>query len=159
MLTLSLSSMRNNAFTAKGAAAISTILIIGAIVTEVAIAALITSYFASQSGLGVRIVYNASFAAQSGIDDALLKITRNKDFVPSSNPYSISFGPSSAQVTVCKELTASTGSCGTPSLPTGTFDVISLGTSLTKQVRMRATIYVDPVTGLATVQYLQEIST
>jgi hypothetical protein len=143
----------------RGAAAISTILIIGAIVAEVAIASLVASYLASQGGLGVRIVYNASFAAQSGIDDALIKITRNKDFTPPSLPYTISVGLASAQVTVCKELTASSGSCGAPSLASNTFDIISLGIYLTKQVRMRATIYVDPITGLVTIQSLQEIST
>lgn len=142
----------------SGAAAISTILIIGVIVSEVAIAALITSYFASQGGFGTRIVYNASFAAQSGIEDALLKITRNKD-TNSITSYVITVGSATASVTLCKVLTASVGSCGTPSLASGTFDIISLGISLNKEVKINARLYANPTTGLVNIQYLKEIST
>jgi len=144
----------------SGAVAISTILIIGAIVAEIAIASLVTSYLLSQGGLGVRIVYNASFAAQSGIDDALMKITRNKN-INSINSYVIVVGNATASVTLCNRLTASTGSCIAPDPvpPDGTFDVISLGTALNKQVRMRASLYADPTTGVVTIQSLREIST
>jgi len=142
----------------SGAVAISTILIIGAIVAEIAIASLITSYLLGQGGLGVRLVYNASFVAQSGIEDALMKITRNKD-TNSVNSYAVVVGNATALVTLCKKLTASTGSCDTPELPDGTFDVISLGTALNKQVRMEALLYSDPTTGLVTIQSLREIST
>ena len=140
-----------------GAAAISTILIIAAIVSEIAIAALVASYFSSQSGLGIRIVYNASFAAQSGIDDALLKISRNKNFVPNPNPYSIAVGSASASVLVCANSYTNVSNCDTSSV--GTYEITSLGTALTKQVRMRALLYVDPTTGLITVRSLKEIST
>lgn len=145
-----------------GAAAISTILIIAVIVSEIAIAALVTSYFASQGQLGTRIVYNASFAAQSGIDDALLKITRNKDFNPSPNPYSISIGGATAQVTVCIDKTTtneSTPCNNTSGVVTGTREITSVGTALNREVKMRALIYLNPTTGLINIQYLKEIST
>ena len=87
-----------------------------------------------------------------------MKITRNKD-TNSVNSYAVVVGNATAWVTLCKKLTASTGSCSTPELPDGTFDVISLGTALNKQVRMEALLYSDPTTGLVTIQSLREIST
>lgn len=147
---------------ALGAAAISTILIIGIIVSEIAVASLVASYLASQGGLGNMSTFNASFAAQSGIDDALMQIARNKDFSPSPNPYTLSVGGASTQVTVCKDATSSTStpSCNTPVSPSahGTFEITSLGTASSKKVDIRALLFSDPNTGLMTVKSILEIS-
>jgi hypothetical protein len=147
----------------SGAVAISTILITGILVSEIAIAALVVSYFGSQGGLGTRVVYNASFAAQSGIEDALLKIIRNKDFVPSPYPYyTISVGSATALIVVChNDLVVSGETCiaADPSLPDGTYDITSLGMALNKQVKINARLFTDPSTGLMNIQYVREIST
>jgi hypothetical protein len=148
----------------SGAAAISTILIIGIIVSEIALASLVTSYFSSQGGLGTRVVYNASFAAQSGINDALLKIARDKDFAPSPySYYALEVGSAAARIDICIDKITTDGSnpptCNDSDVPEGTREVTSLGTALNKEVRIRAILYVDPSTGLITIQSLKEIST
>jgi hypothetical protein len=142
----------------SGAAAISTILIIGVIVFEIAIASLVTSYFASQGELGTIVVYKASFAAQSGIEDAFLKIVRNSGFNPSPNNYDINIGGATAHITVCVGWTTLTTACDTQA-KTGIYEVTSLGSSLTKEVKVRALLYADPTTGLVNVQYIKEIGT
>lgn len=142
----------------RGAAAITTILIIGIVVAEIAIAASIASYYASQTGLGLKVVYTAAFAAQSGIDDALLKIVRNKSFNPNPNPYTLAIGSATAQVKVCIDKTTVTTSCDT-SATAGTFEVTSLGAYLNKQSRLRVLLYADPTTGLVSISSITEIST
>jgi hypothetical protein len=144
-------------FKREAAAAITTILIIGIIVAEIAIAAAVASYFATQAELGLKAVYQASFAAQSGIDDALLKIIRNKSFNPTPNPYTLSLGQATAQVRVCIDKKTTSSPCDT-SAP-GIYEITSLGTFLNKQSRLRAIVYVDSSTGLATVNSIAEIST
>lgn len=146
----------------NGAAAISTILIVGIIVSEVAVTSLAASYLASQGSLGNMSTFNASFAAQSGIDDALMKVSRNKDFSPNPDPYTLGVGSASAQITVCKDATSSTStpSCNTP-VPTsahGTFEITSLGTASGKEVDIRALLFSDPNTGMMTVKSILEIS-
>ncbi len=146
----------------NGAAAITIILIIAAIVAEIAIAALVSSYFSSQGQLGERIVYNASFAAQSGIDDAILKIARNKNFNPSlippyQNPYTISVNGATAQITVCISSVTVNTKCDT-SAPAGTYEITSLGSVLNKNVKMRALLYVNPSNGSINIQYEKEIN-
>ncbi len=142
----------------RGAAAITTILIMGIIVAEIAVAAAIASYYASQTGLGLKLVYTASFAAQSGIDDGIIKIIRNKSFNPSPNPYTLAVNSASAQVRVCSGSTTTSSSCDTPAA-SGTFEITSLGSYLNKQSRLRAVLYSDPSTGLVTVSSITEIST
>ena len=138
----------------RGAAAITTILIMGIIVAEIAVAAAVASYFASQTELGLKAVYMASFAAQSGIDDAIIKINRNKSF--SSTTYPLTVGNASASVKVCNGWYTITTSCDTSK--TGIFEVTSLGSYLGKQSRMRAILNVDSTTGLVTINSLNEIS-
>lgn len=140
----------------SAAAAITTILIIGGIVVEIAIAALVASYFASQTGLGSKLSYSALFLAQSGVDDAFIKITRDKDWSPNPDTYSVVIGDSTAQVTVCKDKITVTTKCDTAA-STGTYEVTSLGSSVNKQVKMKAVLYVDPTTGLVNIKSLEEI--
>lgn len=142
----------------RGAAAITTILIMGIIVAEIAVAAAVASYYASQTGLGLKLVYIASSAAQSGIDDGIIKIVRNKSFNPSPNPYTLTLSSGSAQVKVCAGSTTNLSFCDTPAI-LGTFEITSLGSYVNKQSRLRAVLYSDPSTGLVTVSSIKEIST
>lgn len=142
----------------RGAAAITTILIMGIIVAEIAVAAAVASYYASQTGLGLKLVYIASFDAQSGIDDGIIKIVRNKSFNPSPNPYTLTLNAGSTQVKVCAGSTTNLSFCDTPAVA-GTFEITSLGSYLNKQSRLRAVLYSNPSTGLVTVSSIEEIST
>ncbi len=81
----------------KGTVTLPVVILMGGIITEIAIAGAFLAYFLSQSGFGLKLSAEAFAAAQSGIEDAKLKIIRNKDFTSSPNPYTLSVGSRSAE--------------------------------------------------------------
>ena len=62
----------------KGIAALPTILLLGGIIVEISIVGAFISYLFSQSSFGIRSSEEALSLAQSGIQDAMIKIIRNK---------------------------------------------------------------------------------
>ena len=64
----------------RGQITLPFILLVGGIIVEIAIAGLFTAYFLSSANLGERLATRAASAAYSGIQDAMVKITRNKEF-------------------------------------------------------------------------------
>ncbi len=73
----------------KGIAILPIVFIVGAIVVEIAVIAGILSFFGSSSNFSIKSGQAAVFTARAGIEDALMKITRDKNFYTAS-PYSIS---------------------------------------------------------------------
>ena len=129
-----------------GIAVLPTILLIGGLVVEIGIAGLFISYFLNSSGFGVKISEEALSAAKSGIDDAIIKIIRNKGSVISS-PYTINIGNNSAQISVIKDL---------PSV--GKYEITSLGSAGLKRRRLQAIINVDNNSNEVKYESLKEIS-
>ena|SRR3990167_6031901 len=129
-----------------GIAVLPTILLIGGLVVEIGIAGLFISYFLNSSGFGVKISEEALSAAKSGIDDAIIKIIRNKGSVVSS-PYTINIGNNSAQISVIKDL---------PSV--GKYEITSLGSAGLKRRRLQAIINVDNNSNEVKYESLKEIS-
>lgn len=85
--------------TNKGIAALPLILMIGGLIGEITVALLVGNFFLTQSESGLRASSKAFLAAQSGYQDAFMKIIRNKT---SDGSYTITFADSSVDVTVCK---------------------------------------------------------
>ncbi|PIY59498.1 hypothetical protein COY96_01505, partial [Candidatus Wolfebacteria bacterium CG_4_10_14_0_8_um_filter_37_11] len=84
--------MNNN----KATAALPAMLFIGGIIVEIGIAGAFISYYLSQSGFGIKMSAEALAAAEAGVQDALIKIIRNKDFT--SSGYDLTVGNRSANV-------------------------------------------------------------
>ncbi len=93
----------------NGVAALSTTLLIGGIIVEIASAGILASYLVSQEGLGLRASYSSFFVANSGAEDALLKITRYGDTVADQD-YSVVVGDYTASVNISKVLLANNDS-------------------------------------------------
>jgi len=121
----------------SGAAALVAVLLIGGLIVELGIAGIFISYYFSQSGLGIKLSEEALAAARSGIQDAEIKIIRNKNFIPSPNPYTLTVGERTVQVDVCKD------SCAGPNK----YQITALGMALTKRRQIQAIFYVDDNTG------------
>lgn len=138
-------------FNKKGAAALSTVLIIGAIVAEVAVASLIASYYVNQEGLGVKLSYNATMAAEAGVNDAILRVMRDKNYGNPTANYSISIGNASTAVSV----TRVAGDSGDPA---DTTTINSTGSAADKKSKIQAVIYVNKTTGLININSIKEIS-
>ncbi len=120
-----------------GVAVLPVILLIGGLIAEIGIAGVFIAYYLSQSSFGVKLSEEALAAAQSGTQDALLRIVRDKNFNPSPNPYTLNVGSYSAQITVCKDTCAGADK----------FQIDSLGVSFNKQRKIRAIINVHNLTG------------
>ena len=124
------------------------ILLIGGMLMEIGIAGAFVAYFSSQSGFGVRLSQDAFAMAQTGIRDAMIKIVRDKNFNPSPNPYTITVGKNSVQVSVCKDTCAGAGK----------FQVDSTGVASVKQHKIRAVINVNALTGEVKLESENEIA-
>ncbi len=131
----------------RAAATLPIVLLVGGLAVEIGIAGAFIAYFLSQSSFGIKLSGEALAAARAGIQDARIKIVRNKNFIPGSNPYTLNIGNNSAQITVCKDLKTVSSACDTPM--TGKFEITSLGSALTKYRQVKVIIYVDATTGEA----------
>jgi hypothetical protein len=140
----------------KGAVTLPIVLLIGGLIMEMAIAGAFLAYFLGQSGFGIKLSAEAFAAAQSGIEDAKLKIIRDKNFTASPNPYELEVGNRSAEITVCKNLKTVSTDCDTAM--SGKYEITSLGSAMTKRRQLRAIFYVDDTTGEAKLESLEEIA-
>ncbi len=139
----------------KAAATLPVVLLVGGLAVEIGIAGAFVAYFLSQSSFGIKLSGEALAASKAGIQDAKMRIIRDKNFIPSPNPYTLSVGTNSAQITVCKDLKTVSSACDTPM--TGKFEITSLGTAFTKYRQVRAIIYVDSTTGEAKLESETEV--
>ena len=119
---------RNN-----GVAALSTTLLIGGIIVEIASAGILASYLVSQEGLGLKASYSSFFVASSGAEDALLKVTRYGDTVADQD-YSITVGDYTAQINITKTLLANNDS---------KYTITSVADIINKKRSIRAIAVVD----------------
>jgi len=138
------------------AATLPIVLLIGGLVIEIGIAGAFIAYYLSQSGFGVKLSAEALAAAKAGIQDAKMRIVRNKNFIPSPNPYTLSIGNNSAQITVCKELKTVSTACDTAMA--GKFEITSLGTAFTKRRQVQAILYINSTTGEMKLESEEEIA-
>ena len=121
-------------------------LFIGGIIVEIALAGAFISYYLSQSGFGVKMSAEALAAADAGVQDALIKIIRDKNF--SSAGYNLTVGNRSANIVVCKD------SCS----GTGKHKITSTGTAMLKRRKIEAIVNVNSTTGEVKIESVQEMA-
>ncbi|NCO89682.1 hypothetical protein GW883_02155, partial [Candidatus Wolfebacteria bacterium] len=127
----------NSLLNTKAAATLPVILLVGGLIVEIGITGAFIAYFLSQSGFGIKLSEEALAAARAGIEDAKIRIVRDKNFNPSPNPYTLIVGSRSSQVTICKDICVGADK----------FQVDSLGIAFNKRRKIRAVIYVNSLTG------------
>lgn len=141
----------------RGIASLPLILLLGAIIIEVSIASVFFLSYLNTSVYGTRMANQALVAAQTGINDAILRIIANKecgvDPSCSDSPYDIVINDNTATVTICKN---TSGCPGVPAILDGQHRVTSLGKALTRQRKLVAILTVDPTTGLVTVDSIKD---
>lgn len=89
----------------NGQATLALVFLIGGIILVVGVSSafVVTSFITS--GYGFQSASRAAMVANAGIDDALIKLIRNKDF-SSPTPYQLPVGEYSASVTVVQNYPA-----------------------------------------------------
>lgn len=133
----------------NGVAALPTMIVIGGVIVEIAVAGAFLAFVFIRSGLAARLNVEATTVARAGVQDALLRLTRDKSF--SSTGYSLSVGSYSTTVTVTKN-----NNCTIDS--TGRTCITSLGSALTRQKKFQAITTVDGTTGEVRVISLFEVA-
>src|SRR3989338_2790539 len=130
-----------------GVAALPTILLLGFITIEIIMAVTAVSYIFTESQFGLKSSSDAYLAARAGIQDATMKIIRDKNFTSATTTLVV--GSFSADVSVCKDL---------PCIAVGKHKIISLGKAQTKRRNLEAILNVDAATGKVQLESLRELA-
>ena len=137
----------------KAIVALPTILLIGGIIVEIAVAGVFIAYLLSQSGFGAKLSAEALAAAQAGIQEAMMKIVRDKNF--SSSGYDIAVGSRAAHIIVCKDSKTVSSACSTAN--PGKDEITSLGSASIKRRQLRAMVNVNSATGEVKIESIVEL--
>jgi uncharacterized protein (UPF0333 family) len=141
---------RNNRVSTAGQIALPFILLVSGIIIEITIAGSFVTYFLSTSGLGERLSLRASAAAHSGIRDAMVRISRDKDYASSPQNYELNVGSDTTTVSVTRTAHNPTNSY--------TYTVASTAVAVSRQRKLTATVIVNQTTGFIQLQSLKEES-
>ena len=144
----------------KGVVALPTILLIGGIILEIGLALALVTYLLLQSGAGNKFSAEALVAAQTGVDDSLMRIIRNGNIgSPSAYSYSINLDAlRKADVVVCKDFKIADNSCDVSQPNIGVTHIISTGKAFNKYRRLQAFAGVNPNNSEVRIISVQEIS-
>ncbi|MEK7657956.1 MAG: hypothetical protein AAB366_02055 [Patescibacteria group bacterium] len=134
-----------NLFDLRGIVALPTILIIGGIIVEIGLAGILVAYLVSQSGFGVKMSAEAMAAAQAGVNDAIMKVVRDKNFFTGAST-TLAVGDRSAEVSVIRD---------NPSI--GKSAVFSIGTAFNKKRKLKALLNVNSITGEVKIESIEEM--
>lgn len=134
----------------NGIAALPLVLMLGGLITAITVSLLMANLLSTQSEFGLRLNSQAFAASQSGIQDAMLRIIRDKTFASS---YTINFADgSSADITVCRDAIAPV--C----VGLGKDKITSLGKSQGRNRKFQAIVNVDAVTGEMILESITEVA-
>lgn len=142
----------------QGVATLPTVLMIGGIIMELAVAGVVVGYAFTESGSGMRLSTEALFAARAGVDDAVYRIIRG-DYEPSYTVIVTGVAGArserKADIVIEKD-PADLGSCDI--LWGCYFRIRSTGRAVSRMRKMEAVLSVDSNTREIRVRYLKEIS-
>lgn len=129
----------------KGIISLTTVLIVSTVIVETALVGLSIAYLAGEEGFGLKASRHAIATARSGVNDAILRIINDKDYL--SNSYTLLVDDYEADVTITRS-----------SIDTryARYDIESLGKTLGKRIKISGVVVVDEYSGEATIQSFQE---
>jgi len=130
----------------RGIALLPAVLMIGIIVVELGIALAFVIYLSNLSSYGTRLSQEALYAARAGINDAILRTIRDKDFPTVGSTYTITIGRASVEVTINKNQ---------PDTSQNT--IAAIATVLTRKKSMQAIISINSITGEISIVSFEEI--
>lgn len=128
----------------KGQIALPFILLISGIIIEIAIAGSFVAYYLSASGLGVRLSLRAETAAKAGIDDAMQRISQNKEYAASGANYNLTVDSDSVAVAVSRTVNSTANIY--------LYTITATATAGTRQKKFVATVTVNQTTGQVQLQ-------
>ena len=130
----------------EGAVTLPVFLLITLIVTELALAGLVTANALNNTLFGERLAIEASQAARAGAQDAIMKVIRNCPFSVCPT-YFFLVGPRSrADISFSRDIVS------------GNITITSTGSSFTRKKKMEAVLGVDQTTGQTQIRSLKEVA-
>jgi len=120
------------------------VIMIGLVIVELGVAMAFLVYLSNLSSYGTRLAQEALFGSRSGINDAILRVIRDKDW--SSAGYNITVGRATVTIIVEKNV---------PN--TNQDKITSTGTALIRQKKLQAVVSIDPNTATVSLVSLTEI--
>lgn len=139
----------------RGQATLSFVLLVSGVIIEIAIAGSVIAFFASGSGLGERLSARALEVAQTGIQDAEVKIARNKELCTACTllaPFTYTFSVGSDSVTLNISRTDDVAN------NIYLYRIESVAVASSRQRKLVALIRTDKTTGVVQFQSLTEQS-
>lgn len=133
----------------RGVAALPLVMMIGGLISGIIIALLVSNFLLNQSEVGFRASSAAFLAAQSGYQDAFMRIIRDKEY---TGTYTITFDNSSVDVTVCTD--APDPTC----VGFNKSRITVLGQSQNRNRKFEAILDVSQETGEATLESFAEVA-
>jgi hypothetical protein len=130
----------------KGIALLPAVLMIGTIMVELGIALAFVIYLSNLSSYGVRLSQEALYAARAGVNDAVLRTVRDKDFPSNYSDYNIAIGRANVVITVTKNV---------PYTYQNT--ITAVATVLTRQKTVEAIISINSINGEVSIVSFEEI--
>lgn len=128
----------------KGITMLPLVIMIGLIIMELGIAIAFLAYWSNSSSHGSRLAQEALFGAKAGIDDAILRLVRDKDL--DSTQYVFTVGTrTQVSVTINNDLLNHQAT------------IDSVGTVLLRQKKYQAVVSVNPETAVVSLISLTEI--
>ncbi len=131
----------------KGQAVLPLVLFIGAIIFEIVLTGTFINSLLSDLGKGQRLGLRAFSLAQSGIKDAFIKVSRNKEYLTIGQFRNYQINTDGEVVTV--EISR---------LYEHSYFITSTAVAGNRKSRLVAEIYVDPKTGLVSLASFKEVS-
>lgn len=129
----------------KGVTVLITVIVLGSIIVIVSFTTVILAYWEQGSVYSKLKTTEAYYLAYSGIQDAVLKISRNKDLPSSTSTLPVGSGTSTLNVLI-----------NTPS--TGLFTIYSTGAVGNSNRKLRVIINVNPTSSLVTPSSTSELT-
>lgn len=120
------------------------VIMIGLVIVELGVAMAFLVYLSNLSSYGTRLAQEALFGSRSGVNDAILRVIRDKDW--SSAGYNITVGRATVTIIVEKNVP-----------DTNQDKITSTGTALIRQKKLQAVVSIDPNTATVSLVSLTEI--
>ena len=133
----------------KGQIALPFVLLISGIIIEIVIAGAFVAYFASGSGYSARLQARAWAVAMSGVNDALIKIAKNKEFASAGAQYPFALDADQSVISVSR----TNDSSGQYYM----YTITSLGVAGSRQKQLTATALVNQTTGILQLQSIVDV--
>lgn len=133
----------------RGVAVLPLVIISSFIILVVGAAVAFVTFFENQTAFSARKAGEALVASQAGVNDALQKILRDRNF---NSSYILTIDGAEAEVAVIKDVVDCAGA-----FMGKTFTVESLGKAQNRQRKIRAAVSADCETGQVVVVSMKEI--